>query len=151
MAQTRLFEDFEVGETWTSRTETITEDDIIAFAKVNDPQPIHTDPAAAAKGRFGTVIASGWQIAALSLRLFIEDGGYGDTPMVGLGVDGLRWRQVVRPGDVLQVKREVIETRRSKSRPDRGVIRTRVEVRNQNDEVVLSLISSGQVPTRTTG
>ncbi len=151
MAQTRLFEDFEVGETWTSRTETITEEDITAFAKVNDPQPIHTDPAAAAKGRFGTVIASGWQIAALSLRLFIEDGGYGDTPMVGLGVDELRWRQVVRPGDVLQVTREVIETRRSKSRPDRGVIRTRVEVRNQNDEVVLSLISSGQVPTRTTG
>ncbi|MEO4045132.1 MaoC family dehydratase [Hoeflea sp. CAU 1731] len=150
MAQTRLFEDFEVGETWTSRTEAITEEDIIAFAKVNDPQPIHTDPAAAAKGRFGTVIASGWQIAALSLRLFIEDGGYGDTPMVGLGVDELRWRQVVKPGDVLQVTREVVETRRSKSRPDRGVIRTRVEVRNQNDEVVLSLISSGQVPTRKT-
>ncbi|MBW8638171.1 MaoC family dehydratase [Hoeflea sp. WL0058] len=151
MAQTRLFEDFEVGETWTSRKETITEEDIIAFAKVNDPQPIHTDPATAAKGRFGTVIASGWQIAALSLRLFIEDGGYGDTPMVGLGVDELRWRQVVKPGDVLEVKREVIETRRSKSRPDRGVIRTRVEVSNQNGEVVLSLISSGQVPTRTSG
>ncbi len=149
MAQTRLFEDFEVGEIWTSRKETITEEDIIVFAKVNDPQTIHTDPTAAAKGRFGTVIASGWQIAALSLRLFVEDGGYGDTPMVGLGVDELRWRQVVKPGDVLQVKREVVETRRSKSRPDRGVIRTRVEVRNQNDEVVLSLISSGQVPTRT--
>ena len=149
MAQTRLFEDFEVGEIWTSRKETITEEDIIAFATVNDPQPIHTDAAAAAKGRFGSVIASGWQIAALSLRLFVEDGGYGDTPMVGLGVDELRWRQVVKPGDVLQVKREVVETRRSKSRPDRGIIRTRVEVRNQKDEVVLSLISSGQVPTRT--
>jgi acyl dehydratase len=151
MATTRLLEDFKVGETWTSRKETITEDAIIAFARVNDPQPIHTDPEAAAKGRFGTVIASGWQIAALSLRLFVEAGGYGDTPMVGLGIDELRWKQVVRPGDVLQVHRTVTEVRRSRSRPDRGIVKSLVEVKNQNDEVVLSMFSLGQVPARTAG
>jgi acyl dehydratase len=151
MATTRLLEDFEVGEAWTSRWETITEDSIIAFGKANDPQTIHTDPAAAAKGRFGTVIASGWQIAALSLRLFVEDGGYGDTPMVGLGVDELRWKQIVRPGDKLQVHRTVIEVRRSSSRPDRGTVKARVEVKNQNGEVVLSMIALGQVPARTNG
>ncbi len=151
MATTRLLEDFEVGETWTSRKETITEDAIIAFAKANDPQPIHIDPAAAAKGRFGTVIASGWQIAALSFRLFVEDGGYGDTPMVGLGVDELRWRQIVRPGDVLQVSRTIVEVRRSSSRPDRGTVKSRVEVKNQNGEVVLSMVTLGQVPARTSG
>lgn len=151
MAKTRLLEDFRVGETWTSRKEVITEESIVAFATANDPQPIHTDPAAAAQSRFGTLIASGWQIAALPLRLFVEDGGYGDTPMIGLGVDELRWRQIVRPGDVLQVHREVIEVRRSRSRPDRGTVRTRVEVKNQNDEVVLSMIALGQVPARTSG
>ena len=151
MATTRLLEDFDVGEAWTSRWETITEDSIVAFAKINDPQPIHTDPAAASKGRFGTVIASGWQIAALSLRLFVEAGGYGDTPMVGVGVDELRWRQIVRPGDRLQVHRTVIEVRRSSSRPDRGTVKSRVEVKNQNGEVVLSMIAVGQVPARSSG
>ena len=150
MTKTRLFEDFEVGEIWTSRTEEITAESIIAFGKANDPQPIHIDPVAAAEGRFGTIIASGWQIAALSLRLFVESGGYGKTPNVGLGVDELRWVQVVRPGDTLHVVRELLEKRRSKSRPDRGILRTKVSVRNQDGKDVMTLISMGQVPARTT-
>lgn len=151
MSETRLFEDFEVGEIWTSREEEITEESIIAFGKANDPQPIHIDPEAAAEGRFGTIIASGWQVAALSLRLFVESGGYGKTPNVGLGVDELRWVQVVRPGDKLHVVRELIEKRRSKSRPDRGILRTKVSVRNQDGKDVMTLVSLGQVPARTTG
>lgn len=151
MSETRLFEDFEVGETWTSREEEITEASIIDFGKANDPQPIHIDPAAAAEGRFGTIIASGWQVAALSLRLFVESGGYGKTPNVGLGVDELRWVQVVRPGDKLHVVRELIEKRRSKSRPDRGILRTKVSVRNQHGKDVMTMVSLGQVPARTNG
>lgn len=151
MSKTRLFEDFEVGETWTSREELMTKESIIAFGKANDPQPIHIDPEAAAEGRFGTIIASGWQIAALSLRLFVESGGYGKTPNVGLGVDELRWVQVVRPGDTLHVVRELLEKRRSKSRPDRGILRTKVSVRNQDGKDVMTLVSMGQVPARTTG
>lgn len=151
MSKTRLFEDFEVGEIWTSREEEITAESIIAFGKANDPQPIHTDPAAAAEGRFGTIIASGWQIAALSLRLFVESGGYGKTPNIGLGVDELRWVQVVRPGDRLHVVRELLEKRRSKSRPDRGILRTKVSVRNQDGKDVMTLVSMGQVPARTNG
>jgi acyl dehydratase len=151
MSKTRLFEDFEVGEIWTSRQETITAESIITFGKANDPQAIHIDPEAAAEGRFGTIIASGWQIAALSLRLFVESGGYGKTPNIGLGADELRWLQVVRPGDTLHVVRELLEKRRSKSRPDRGILRTRVSVRNQDGKDVMTLISMGQVPARTTG
>lgn len=151
MSMTRLFEDFEVGETWTSREEEFTEQSIIAFGKANDPQPIHTDPEAAAEGRFGTIIASGWQVAALSLRLFVEYGGYGKTPNVGLGVDELRWVEVVRPGDKLHVVRELLEKRRSKSRPDRGILRTKVSVRNQHGRDVMTLVSLGQVPARTNG
>jgi len=144
----RYLEDFEIGETWVSKTVEITEDEIIAYAKQNDPQPMHTDPEAAAKDRFGTVIASGYQIAALSMRLFIESGGYGDTPVIGMGVDELRWRKPVRPGDKLTVTREVISTERSKSRPEFGMIRTKVTVSNQNDEVVMTSIALGQVPAR---
>ena len=144
----RFLEDFEIGESWISKTVEMTEEDIIAYALQNDPQPMHTDPEQAAAGRFGTVIASGWQIAALSMRLFIEGGGYGDTPVVGLGIDELRWRRPVRPGDRLTVTREVISAERSESRPEFGVIRTRVTVSNQRGETVMTLISLGQVPAR---
>ena len=142
----KYFEDFAIGETWTSREIVLTEADIIAFAQANDPQPMHTDPAAAASGRFGGLIASGWQVAALSMRLFIEAGAYGDTPVVGVGVDELRWKKPVRPGDRLHVRREIVDLRAG--RPGYGVIRTRVSVINQDGDAVMTLISMGQVPTR---
>lgn len=144
----RHFEDFTIGETWTSKSTVLSQDDIIRYARENDPQPIHTDPEKAAGSRFGSVIASGWQIAALSMRLFIEGGGYGDTPVVGMGIDELRWRKPVRPGDRLHVIREVVGAERSRSKPQFGIIRTKVTVRNQNDEDVMTLISIGQVPAR---
>lgn len=144
----RMFEDFQIGETWVSRSYVMTQEEMISYALQNDPQPMHTDPEKAAAGRFGTVIASGWQIAALSMRLFIEGGGYGDTPVVGLGIDELRWRKPVRPGDVLKVTREVVGAERSRSRPDFGVIRTRVTVTNQDEEAVMTLLTLGQVPAR---
>lgn len=147
----RYFEDLSLGEIWTSRTETLTEEDIIAFAKAYDPQPMHTDPVAAAQGPHGTVIASGWHICALSLKLFVEAGGYGDTPVLGMGNDELRWTQVVRPGDRLVVKREVIDLRRSKSNPRNGLVRTRITVDNQKGETVLSMISTGRVTARGDG
>ncbi|MGB3338931.1 MAG: MaoC family dehydratase [Devosia sp.] len=142
----KYFEDFAVGYSWTSQEVELTEAEIVAFAKVNDPQPMHTDPVAAAAGRFGGLIASGWQVAALSTRLFIEAGGYGDSPVVGMGVDELRWKKPVRPGDRLHVVREIVELRAG--RPGYGVIRTRVSVINQDGEAVMTLISMGQVPTR---
>lgn len=147
----RSFEDFVVGETWTSAPVTLTEEDMIRYARENDPQPMHVDPEAAAAGRFGTVIASGWQIAALSMRAFIQSGGYGDTPVVGLGIDELRWRRPVRPGDTLTVTREVIATERSRSRPEFGRIRTRVTVSNQDGDAVMTLVTLGQVPAREPG
>ncbi|WP_333829996.1 MaoC family dehydratase [Pararhodobacter sp.] len=144
----RYLEDFTLGETWTSREVVLSEEDIIRYARENDPQPIHTDPVAAAQGRFGTVIASGWQLAALSMRLFIEAGGYGDTPVIGLGIEDLRWRRPVRPGDRLQVSREVVGVEHSATRPGFGVIRTGVTMRNQKAEVVMTLATLGQVPAR---
>lgn len=148
MSRTRYFEDFTVGEKWISAPVTITEQEIIAYALQHDPQPMHTDPVHAAKGPFGSVIASGFQIAALSMKVFIEAGGYGDTPMVGMGIDELRWLKPVKPGDQLVVQREVVETKLSESRPDRGTIRTHVTIRNQDGDVVLSLYSMGRIPVR---
>lgn len=148
MAPTRLFEDFTLGERWTSPPETISEAAIIAFARDNDPQPMHIDPHAAAAGPHGSVIASGWQIAALALKLFVQAGGYGGTPVLGLGCDELRWHEIVRPGDVLTVHREIIALRRSASRPQQGIIRTRISVNNQHGRTVLSMISTGMVPAR---
>lgn len=144
----RYLEDIAVGETWTSPEVVLSEAEIVAFARANDPQPMHTDPAAAAQGRFGGLIASGWQVAALSMRLFVQSGGYGDTPVVGLGVDELRWKRPVRPGDRLHVVREVIEARPTASRPGYGIIRTLVTVVNQDGEAVMSMVSVGQVPAR---
>lgn len=148
MTDARAFEDFIVGESWTSASVEVSENEIIAFARANDPQPIHTDPDAAKSGRFGGLIASGWQVAALSMRLFIEAGGYGATPVVGMGVDELRWKKPVRPGDRLRVVREVIDAQLSRSNPKFGIIRTRVSVINQDDDTVMSLVSLGQLPAR---
>jgi len=131
---TKYLEDFREGEVWQSGPIVIGEDELIAYARANDPQPIHVDPDAARNGPFGGIIASGWQIAALSMRLFVEAGGHGDAPIVGIGIDELRWRQVVRPGDALRTTREIVEVRRSASKPDRGTIRTRVTVLNQRDD-----------------
>jgi acyl dehydratase len=151
MKKTRYLEDFQVGERWQSRPVALSEDEIIAFGRANDPQQMHVDPAYGAAGPFGSIIASGWQVAILSMRAFIESGGYGDTPMLGVGIDELRWLKPVRPGDVLTVEREVVEVKRSESRPDRGTVRTRVVVKNAAGEPVLSLYSLGRIPARPTG
>ena len=151
MSAARYLEDFTVGETWESAPVTITEDEIIAYAKANDPQPMHIDPERAKSGAFGTVIASGYQIAALSMRLFVQSGGYGATPVVGMGVDELRWLKPVKPNDTLTVRRELVEIKRSEKQPDRGMLRTHVTVRNQNGEIVMSLYALGRVPARTKG
>lgn len=143
----RYLEDFQVGERWTSAPTVISEAEIIAFALANDPQPMHTDPEAARNGPFGGLVASGWQIAALSMRLFVQAGGYGRTPVVGMGIDELRWRKAVRPGDTLTVAREVIDIVRAES-GDKGTLHTRVDVRNQFDEIVMSLRTLGRVPAR---
>lgn len=147
----RYFEDLAVGETWTSGEYLVTEAEITDYARRYDPQPMHVDPVAAAQGPHGSVIASGWMVAALSMKLFIEAGGYGDTPVMGLGTDELRWKQVVRPGDRLHSVREVVELRRSGSNPKKGIIRTRVSVINQHGAEVLSMVATGMIGARGEG
>ena len=144
----RYFEDFQVGELWESAPTPVTAQEIVTFGTNFDPQPMHTDAAKAADSAFGGLVASGWHIAALSMKVFVQAGGYGETPVLGLGIDELRWRAPVRAGDVLTVQREVVELRKSESNPRHGVVRTRVTVRNQDGTTVMTLVTAGRVPTR---
>ena len=116
----------------------VTADEIVAFARRYDPQAMHVDPAAAAHGAFGGLIASGWHTAAMVMRLFVEHYLSKVATLPSPGIDELRWMRPVRPGDTLRVRVTVVETLRSRSKPDRGLVRSLVEVLNQDGEVVMS-------------
>jgi len=131
------FEDYVPGRTVDCGSFSISEADIIAFAKDYDPQPFHTDPSAAAAGPFGGLIASGWQTTSLMMRLLVEHFVSAETGLGAAGVDEIRWPRPVRPGDTLRVRATVLETRRSKSKPDRGIVRSLAEVTNQKGEPVM--------------
>lgn len=134
----RYFEDFPVGTVFSFGSVTVTEAEIAAFAREYDPQIMHTDPIAAAKGPTGGLIASGWHTVGLLMRMYAESV----LPENGLpspGVDEVRWLQPVRPGDTLRGRVTIQAARVSQSKPDRGIISPFVEVLNQRDEVVLTM------------
>jgi acyl dehydratase len=135
----RWFEDFVAGAVYEFGHAEVTETDIIDFARRFDPQPMHVDPGAAARGHFGELIASGWHTAGLMMRLFVEHFLPADASLASPGIDELRWTRPVRPGDVLHLRVTVLEVTRSRSKPDRGMLRTLIEVLNQNGDVVMSL------------
>jgi acyl dehydratase len=134
----RTFEDYTVGATYRCGSFTVTEEEIIQFASLYDPQMMHVDRDLAAKGPFGEVIASGWHTVARTMRLVVENF----LPHNGLaapGIDELRWPRPVRPGDTLTLHATVQEARRSRTKPDRGLVHSLLEVLNQHGEVVLSM------------
>jgi acyl dehydratase len=135
----RYFEDYPVGAVYGGGPITVGEQEILDFARRYDPQPMHVDKAAAEAGQFGGLIASGWHTGALMMQLlaahFVPRPGNLASP----GIDELRWRLPVRPGDRLSLRATVLEARRSKSKPRQGVVTSLVEVLNQNREVVMSL------------
>ena len=133
----RAFEDYPQGLTVISKTHAVTEKEIIDFAAAYDPQYFHVDKARAAKSEFGGLMASGWHTCAMAMRLFFDEFLPGSGAL-SPGVDELRWRAPVRPGDSIRVKVTVEGARISQSKPDRGVINTFVEVFNQSDAVVMS-------------
>lgn len=139
----RYFEDFAVGATWEHEGFTLDEAEIIEFARRYDPQPMHTDPGSESAAAMGGLIASGWQTAALSMRMLGEmilthSSSYGSP-----GVEDLKWLKPVRPGDRIRVRVAVTETRLLQSRPDRGMVRIELETLNQNNDVVMTLKSGG--------
>jgi acyl dehydratase len=145
---TRYFEDYVPGYTVDCGSITVSEADIIAFAKEYDPQPFHVDPVAAADGPFGGLIASGWHTTSLTMRQLVDHWVSPGSSLGSPGVDEIRWPSPVRPGDTLHVRATVLETRRSKSKPDRGIIRSLAQVTNQNGDTVLRLIATNFILVR---
>jgi acyl dehydratase len=144
------FEDYVVGTTRELGSIAVEEAEIISFARRFDPQPFHTDPEAAKQSIFGGLIASGWHTASLMMRLVVDHYLSQSASLGSPGVDELRWLKPVRPGDVLSIRATVLEATRSRSKPDRGLIRTLVEVLNQHHEVVMSLKAMNLIRCRET-
>ena len=136
----RYFEDFHVGDTFNLGSQQVTEEDIITFARQFDPQPFHIDPERANESMFGGLIASGWHTVGIFMRLFV-DGLLNETASMGSpGVEDVRWLKPVRPGDVLRATFTILGCTSSKSRADLGILRSKSEVFNQSDELVMSIV-----------
>jgi acyl dehydratase len=146
-AMSRAFEDFPVGTHLVSKNYRIRTTAMMNFAREFDPQLFHLDPKAAGETLFGGLAASGWQTAAVSMRLFVDTMDVA-SGIIGMGVDELKWPNAVRPGDELRLDIEILEARRSKSRPGYGIIRIRNVTKNQRGEVVQSFMANALLPTR---
>ena len=137
----RWFEDYEPGAVHEFGSIVVEEDEVLRFGRRFDPQPFHTDPEAARQSEYGGLIASGWHTAALMMRLYSQHYLSHVATLVSPGVDTLRWTRPVRPGDRLSLRVTVMQARRSRSKPDRGIVHSRIEVRNGRGEGVMSLVA----------
>ncbi len=133
-------EDFAVGQRFISDTRAVTADAIKSFAASFDPQPFHTDEAAAEKSFFKGLAASGWHTASITMSLLVRSGMPIAGGLIGAGCE-IEWPKAVRPGDVLQVESEVVAVTPSRSRPERGMITIKSMTKNQKGEVVQVLTS----------
>ncbi|MEQ8834412.1 MAG: RpiB/LacA/LacB family sugar-phosphate isomerase [Miltoncostaeaceae bacterium] len=140
------WEDMPVGWTFTTPEVAVPLDAVVGFARRYDPQPFHLDPAAAAGSVFGALVASGWHMTAIMMRLFADHGPRIRGGVVGLGVEELRWA-ALHPGRSVRIEGEVVEARRSRSGSPRGVVRMRVRLMAGDDEVQ-HMISALLVPAR---
>jgi len=135
----RYFEDYVPGLVVDCGSFTVSAAEIIEFARRYDPQPFHIDPAAAAAGPYGGIIASGWHTVGLVMRQLVERFISPESGLGAAGVDEVRWPRPVRPGDTLYVRGSVLEARLSRSKPDRGIIRTLMEATTADGEVAMTM------------
>ena len=144
----RYFEDFKPGDVIELGSRTITKESIVAFAKDFDPQVFHLDEEAAKGTIYGGLLASGWHTGSLMMRL-LYDGLLKDTASLGSpGIDEMRWLKPVRPGDTLTARMTVLECIPSRSKRDRGIIKSLLEMRNERCEIVVTIKSLGLVGRR---
>ncbi|WP_198588853.1 MaoC family dehydratase [Alloalcanivorax mobilis] len=147
----RYFEDYHKGAEYQFGPIEVEENELIEFARRFDPQSIHIDPDAAARGPFNGLIASGWHTVGLMMRLYVDHYVTSVASLASPGVDEVRWRVPVRPGDQLRLRVSTVETRLSRSKPDRGLVHSRLEAINQNDEVVATLTAMNLIARREPG
>jgi len=144
----RYFEDYIPGTVEQFGAVSVDEGDIVAFGNQFDPQPFHIDAKAAADSEFGSLIASGWHTASLTMGMLARHYFSSASSLGSPGVTELRWLQPVYPGSRLFVRVTVIEARRSRSKPDRGIVESFVQTLNQNHEVVLDLKAANFIRCR---
>lgn len=139
------YQDVTVGETQTAGSYTVTEDEIVQFAEQYDPQPFHVDREAAEQSPFGTLVASGWHTAAITMRLLVT-GVFGPEGSLGSpGVESLRWPNPLLPGETVSIETTVLEKRPLESDPTRGLIKSHTETKTESGTVVLEMDSMGFV------
>ena len=145
----QYFEDIQVGETARFGHYEVTREEVMEFAAKYDPQPFHLDDEAAAQTHFGRLSASGWHTCAMTMSMLVENLKLNRQAGLGSpGIDNLRWLKPVYPGDTLRVESTVLEKRRSQSRPEMGIFKSRLTVFNQHDEPVMQMVSNGLVQVR---
>lgn len=132
------FEDFSAGDRWEFGTFSLTEDEIIDFARQYDPLPTHIDREAAIEGPFGGLIASGWQTTMGCIRFFAEKLMAETAAISSPGLEEIKWIRAVRPGDVITASAEVTAVEPSKTKLDRGRVYFRFAGHNQDGEAVMS-------------
>jgi acyl dehydratase len=137
------FEHFEPGQTFEFGGHTITAEEIVEFATRFDPQDFHVDEQAALTGPFGGLIASGWHTSAIFMRMYVDALLKDAVSMGSPGVEEIRWLVPVRPGDTLRGRATILEATPSAKRADRGTIRSQLELLNQRDEVVMTMVARG--------
>ena len=141
-----FFEDLGVGSRQSFGRYEVSRDEVIAFATAYDPQPFHLDDEAAARTHFGRLSASGWHTCAMTMRMLVENMSVVQQAGLGSpGIDNLRWLRPVYPCDTLRCETELLEKRRSRSKPDMGLFKTRCTVFNQDDVAVLDMVSNGLI------
>ena len=143
------WEDFVVGQVREFGNYEVTRAAVLDFARQFDPQPFHLDDAAAAKSLFGRLAASGWHTCAMAMRMMCDGYLLQSASLGSPGIERLAWPAPVFPGDVLRMRIVVVETRPLASRPAVGLMRSRSEVLNQNDGIVLTMEGAGFFTRRT--
>lgn len=133
------FEDFKPGHFGTFGPRHVSRDDIIAFAREYDPQPMHLDEEAAKHSLLRGLAGSGWHMAALMMRMICDGFLLKADGLGSPGVDELRWLAPLRPDSDLMLDVHVLDTRESKSRPDIGIVRMRFEMRDQTGTLLLTM------------
>jgi acyl dehydratase len=146
--ENRYFEDYVPGDVHEFGSILVDEEEVLDFGRRYVPLPYHIDKEAAHQSIYGGLIASGWHTAALMMRLYTDNYLSKVANLGSPGCDAIRWEKPVFPGDRLSVKVAVLEARISQSKPDRGIIRSFVQVRNQKGEVAMSLEMVNFVRTR---
>lgn len=142
------FEDFHAGQVMDLGSFSLTESEIVDFARRFDPQPFHVDSEAAAASHFGGIVASGWHTCSAVMRQIVDHLLLKSVSHGSPGMDEIRWLKPVRPGDTLRVTMRVIETIPSKSKPDRGVLRSEYQGINQDGELAVTLKTLGMFGRR---